>query len=274
MSQLIRKSANARQELFIWLALLVGLTLTGVGWLIAENIDLSRDFSPAIILIAYAPSLAAIITSGITGGWRSIKSLFAQLGKWRTPPKWYMIALLLPVAIVAIAYGIYRLLGGEAPSPWIDFAALAPGFAAIIAGGLGEELGWRGFAQPRLGRRFSIFWASIIVGVIWATWHSWPLLTIGGLEGPWLVDTALTYLRLVSTAVIYGWLYQVSGGSLLLIIIAHMAHNVVLTAIPVPENSQLLATLIALLYFAAALIITSIARHQLFSKPSPILLNK
>lgn len=266
MSQLITKSKNTRRELLAWGTILAILTLGSVGWLIAENVDLSSDFSPAIIVIAYASSLAAVITTGIAGGWRSVKSLFAQVGKWRINPKWYACAILLPVGVVGAAHLLSQLFGAEAPSPWVDFAALAPGIAAIIAGGLGEELGWRGFAQPRLQRRFSVFWASVIIGVIWATWHSWPLLISGGMEGAWLTDTALTYLRLISTAIIYGWLYSVSGGSLLLVMIAHMAHNVVLTATITPEGDTTFAVMVAILYALAASIITFCASKRIFAK--------
>ena len=266
MSRPSQNPQNARKELLIWLVILAGLTLASIGWLAAEGVNLENDFSPAIIVIAYASSLAAIITAAVTGGAHSFKELFSQIGRWRVSPKWYACAILLPVGIVAVSHLLSRVFGAEVSSPWIDLAALAPGIAAIIAGGLGEEIGWRGFAQPRLQRRFSIFWASVIIGVIWATWHSWPLLTSGGMEGAWLTDTALTYLRLISTAVIYGWLYSVSGGSLLLIIIAHMAHNVVLTATITPEGASIFAVLIAVFYALAAGIITFCARNRFFAK--------
>lgn len=266
MSRQSPNPQNARKEVIIWLAILAVLTFASVGWLVAEGINLESDFSPAIIVIAYASSLAAIITAAVIGGKQSVKELFSQIGHWRVSPKWYACALLLPVGVVGVAHLLSQLFGAETPSPWVDFAALAPGIAAIIAGGLGEELGWRGFAQPRLQRRFSIFWASVIIGVIWATWHSWPLLISGGMEGAWLTDTALTYLRLISTAIIYGWLYSVSGGSLLLVMIAHMAHNVALTTTIIPEGDTTFAVMVAVLYALAASIVTFYAKKRIFAK--------
>lgn len=266
MSHLSKWQSRSHYQLALWLLLLFGITATCVIWLNTQHIDLSSDFSVAIIFIAYASSLAAIITATITGGTRSVKELFSQIGHWRISPKWYVLALLLPVGVVGTAHLLNLLLGGEASLPWVDLAALIAGLAAIIAGGLGEELGWRGFAQPRLQRRFSIFWASIVIGVIWATWHSWPLLASGGFEGAWLADTALTYLRLISTAIIYGWLYSVSGGSLLLVIIAHMAHNIVVTSMPMPSENSMTGVFVAILYALVATGITRRARHQLFAK--------
>ncbi len=252
--------------LWLWLAVLTALTATGVLWLRAAGVDPGDGFSPAIIVIAYSPSLAALIASGVFGGWHAVRELLGQIARWRFAFRWYAVALLLPVVIVGLAQILYRLAGGEVAGPWLDMTGLAVGFGAVIAGSLGEEIGWRGLAQPVLQKRFNIFWASVIVGLIWATWHCWPVLAPGGHESSWLLDVGLTYLRLVSTAVVYGWLYNVAGKSLLVVMLAHAAHNIVVTSLPVPEEAHGLATLIAIFYFLAAVVVTWLARRRLFSK--------
>ena len=250
------------KSFWLWLGILIALTGGGVLWLWLDGINPAVDFSPAIIVIAYSASLAAIIASAVYGGWKAVRELLGQIVRWRFALRWYVVAVLLPIAIVGVAHLIYWLLGGRVTGPLLDVSALSVGMGAIIAGSLGEEIGWRGFAQPLLQKRLSIFWASCIVGLIWATWHCWIVLAPGGFDGTWLLDVSMTYVRLVATAVIYGWLYNVTGRSLLVVMLAHAAHNVVLTCVPV-TNAHI-AVLVAVLYGVAAVAISWSARHELF----------
>ena len=256
---------RARRGLLLWGALLFGLTTLGVVWLRTSGVNPADGFSPAIILIAYSPSLAALVTAGVLGKWKAVRRLVRPIGRWRVKARYYAFAILLPFIILGLAHFLWRLGGGEAGVAWLDVAGLAPGLGAIIAGSLGEEIGWRGFAQPLLQRKLTIFWASVVVGLLWATWHCWPLFAPGGHEQGWLLDVGLTYLRLVSTAVLYGWLFNVSGGSLLLVMLAHAAHNVAVTSMPVPEMAHGLGALVAVLYFIAAVALGIVARRQLFT---------
>lgn len=267
MSTTAKQSASARFGVFwLWLAILTGLTATGILWLRAVNVDPADGFSPAIIVIAYSPSLAALIASGVMGGRKSVRQLLGQIVRWRFAGKLYAVALLLPLLIIGLAQMVYRLNGGEIAGPWLDMSALGVGMGAIIAGSLGEELGWRGLAQPLLQKRLNIFWASVIVGLLWATWHCWPVLAPGGQDPNWLLDVGLTYLRLVPTAILYGWLYNAAGKSLLAVMLAHAAHNIAVTMLPIPEDATALAALVAVLYLAAAVVVTYSARKQLFSR--------
>lgn len=252
------------KSFWLWLGILIALTGGGMLWLWLDGVDPTVDFSPAIIVIAYSASLAAIIASAVYGGWRAVRELLGQIVRWRFALRWYVVAVLLPIAIVGLAHLIYWLLGGRVTGPLLDVSALAVGMGAIIAGSLGEEIGWRGFAQPALQRHFSIFWASIIVGFIWATWHCWVVLAPGGFEGNWLLDVSMTYVRLVATAVIYGWLYNVTGRSLIVVMLAHGVHNIVLTCVPM--NSHYLIILVALLYALAAVYVSWFARRELFAR--------
>jgi len=107
---------------------------------------------------------------------------------------------------------------------------------AVIAGSLGEEFGWRGFAQPRLQQRVGALWAAIVIGILWSTWHLWPLAAPGGINLFLPSDAIQTYVRLIGTAVIYAWIYNSTGGSLLAVMIAHAGHNIGTSFIPDPPN--------------------------------------
>ena len=40
-----------------------------------------------------------------------------------------------------------------------------------ITAQVGEELGWRGFAQPRLMRRHQPVMVNMVIGTLWGVWH-------------------------------------------------------------------------------------------------------
>ena len=91
----------------------------------------------------------------------------------------------------------------------------------------GEELGWRGFALPYLQRGRSALGASVVLGLAWGFWHL-PLYLTGAdfrplsLFAPWVVAA-------VAASIIYTWIYNGTGGSLLIVVLFHAASNVLLT---------------------------------------------
>jgi membrane protease YdiL (CAAX protease family) len=97
-------------------------------------------------------------------------------------------------------------------------------FVAItLAAAAGEEVGWRGYALPQLQRRFSPLSATLILAGLWWLWHLQFFVTESAL-GPGY----LTYLVEVgSVAIVLTWLYNRSGGSILLVAIWHAIYNFV-----------------------------------------------
>jgi len=87
----------------------------------------------------------------------------------------------------------------------------------------GEEIGWRGYALPRLTERFGLAQASVILGVIWATWHL-PIFffPVGDLLGQ---SFPMYLLQVTALSVTMAWLYWRTGGSLLLVMLFHAAVN-------------------------------------------------
>lgn len=99
--------------------------------------------------------------------------------RWRVGLQWYAVALLLPVAIVLVALYLVALFGGPSPTAaafagWYTLPLILLS-TTLINGPFTEEPGWRGFLLPRLQSSYSPLVASLIVGVIWASWHL-PLL--------------------------------------------------------------------------------------------------
>src|SRR5512146_2407934 len=87
---------------------------------------------------------------------------------------WLLPLFRLEPGMMALSYGVLRLTGVPVPapqfSPWTALVLLVGFFIA----GLGEELGWSGYATDPLQERFGAFRASLIIGVVWAVWHFIP----------------------------------------------------------------------------------------------------
>ena len=217
----------------------------------------------AVELAAVGPSLAAILVAWRMPGAGGARSLFRQFRHWRVHPIWYLIALLLPIPILLAADVIWMALGRQS-LVWLTVPGAIPfTIGAALVPPLGEEFGWRGFAQPRLQRRLGALWAAVIVGILWSTWHIWPVFVPGGSKLFLPSDVAQTYIRLISTAVIYAWIYNSTGGSLPAVMVAHAAHNIDSGFIPgASVDPTHLGPLLGALCYAAAAIVIVLATNR------------
>jgi membrane protease YdiL (CAAX protease family) len=147
--------------------------------------------------------------------------------RWRVGLQWYAVALLLPVLILVVALYLDALFGGLGPTA-ADFAGwytlpLVFLITTLIKGPFTEEPGWRGFLLPRLQSNYSPLVASLIVGVIWASWHL-PLL----LSDPTGQRPPLQFFVLVvAQSVVFTWVYNGTRGSVLLVILMHGSANTI-----------------------------------------------
>lgn len=240
-----------------WALVLLGLTASCALWLNLSG-GSYRDFSPAILLIGYSPALVAILVALLGGG--GARALLRQLLHWRAGLGWYAIALLGPFALALAATGFVVATGAASPAALVVLPTSAAFLGPLIAGSLGEELGWRGFAQPRLQSRIGPLVAALVIGALWTLWHLWPLLTPLGQAETSGVDIAQSIVRLVSTAVIYAWLYN--RGSLPVVLVAHAGHNLAIETMP-PEviGTDAGALTVAALYLAAAIAVVVVDRQ-------------
>ena len=179
---------------------------------------------------ALAPTISALTVIGISEGEDALRELVRRLWKWRVGWKWYGVALGLPVAEallavgVASGFGVFKLsrinmemLRATLPEFWIVFL-----FAAI------EELGWRGYALPRLLARQNAVVASIVLGTIHAVWH-WPLVL---LPHSYLSDVPVVpyTVSLAAEAIVLTWIFCNTGGSVLMAALFHGMINITMTA--------------------------------------------
>ena len=185
-----------------------------------------------LMVAAYAPFLAALITTityeGRSGLWKWIKSVF----KWRIPILWYLVGgVLINFLFVALHIGLYILLGGHivqasGDPPWYSYLVTFPIIVLInlpFGSGLGEEAGWRGFALPKLLERFSPLVASIILGALWGLWHI-PALLMSSWEGS--SQGLLLFIYVIPLTIIMTWLYCKSHGSTIPVMLMHTGGNI------------------------------------------------
>ena len=191
-----------------------------LSWSIWPLMLLNAESSP---MVPFGPLLAALMLTAVVSGWRGIVALVKPLGRWRVHPAWYLIALLGPFLVTGLS-GVAAVLMG-APSPgwgvYSDWLGLATTIVAtMLIVGLFEEPGWRGYALPRMQRSHSALWAALVLGVVWTLWHLPEMLGDPGERDP------IPYiLSVVAQSVLLAWIYNSTGGSLLLVILCHAAVN-------------------------------------------------
>lgn len=129
------------------------------------------------ILAGLGPAIAAIILTLILSGLKGLRGLLGAFLRKGVRWIWFLVALALQPLITLITLGFERLLSIGT----FDFAAFPSAltflsfFAAMLVANIWEEIGWRGFALPRLQKRFSPLLSSLVLGFFWSQWHL-PLL--------------------------------------------------------------------------------------------------
>jgi uncharacterized protein len=174
----------------------------------------------------FAPALVALVLTAWGEGRQGVETLLRRLFRWRVGLRWYVFAVSYMAAIKLSAALVYRVSTGSWPrfgeEAWYVMLA-ATIFSTVVGGQAGEEIGWRGYALPRLELRLGLTGGSLLLGVVWAAWHL-PLFFLRG--GDLAGQSFLFYLLAlpaISTAM--AWLYWRTGGSLLLTMLMHAAIN-------------------------------------------------
>jgi len=194
------------------------------GWVVGTLAPASQPYVPYPIFAA-GPLLAALIVLAIIGR-AGLRAWGASFLRWRVGWVWYVAALGIPLAIGLSAVALNVLSGAPAPSlaqlqlgPWyMPILVIAGRLINPLDGPLGEEPGWRGFAQPRLQSGRSPLVAALIVGMLAAGWHL-PLLPFAA--------SPIQLLAPVAFAALAAWVYNRTGGSVLLAILLHAADGVI-----------------------------------------------
>ncbi|UCG92778.1 MAG: CPBP family intramembrane metalloprotease [candidate division WOR-3 bacterium] len=188
---------------------------------------------PIVILVLLAgPSVAGVLLTGLVDGRAGLNKFRLRLFRWRVGARWYAVALLTtPLLMMAIYLALSHLSLEFLPGIFTaddKVSHLLMGLATGLMAGIFEELGWTGFAIPRLRQRYSVLTTGLIVGFLWAIWHILPALWLGFASGTingtlslisYLLDP---FLFLVAFRMLMVWVYDRTG-SLLVGMLMHVS---------------------------------------------------
>ncbi len=231
------------------------------------------------------PTAAATIVAGLAEGRAGVTALLRPIARWRVGPQWYAVALFANMAIWLFAYSLVLgpALLGEAVARWpLLLSTFLPAVAlGLLIPSVGEEPGWRGFALPRLQERYGPLRATLILGAMHALWHLPALGTI--MFAPFTLAKLPPFLlTAVAGTFLYTWLFNRTGGSVLLAILMHAASNaasqwltqlLAQSGLALPETG-LLGWLVGdgwihtLAYGATALLLLALTRGRLGAAPA------
>ena len=211
---------------------------------------IERYLLPAA-LGGFGPVLAAVLAARHESGAGGVRALFRRLFT-RVGALWYLAALGLCPAIHLAGVAVYGLFGGRTTGLWFFPPENGQQVFAMFLIPLAEEPGWRGFALPRLEERYRPLAASLILGVVWALWHTIMFLVAGVLTASLF---AMSMLNIVLGSVVFSWLYHRTRGSLLIAVFAHMGAHLNNPSHALPDNVTPFAIYNAAIFVAAALLI-------------------
>ena len=175
--------------------------------------------------LAFAPLVAALIVISIAEGLPGLAQLGRRLIRWRVNWLWYAAAIVVPLLVHGVAVALNAATNAPAPSfapltPWYAVPlAFALGMVNPLEGRLGEEPGWRGLAQPRFQSRWSPLVSAAVLGLLITGWHL-PLVFMPQFD--------LGFPDIATTVMVtfwYTWLFNRTGGSVLLTLIAHSSEG-------------------------------------------------
>ena len=209
------------------------LVIGGPGGVPGTPEQFERLMPFAIPAMLGGPSVAGLLLTGLVDGRAGFRALLSRLLSWRVGARWYAVALLTaPLVFMAVLLALSLTSPVFRPGILITsdkVPFVVPGAAAALVVGFLEELGWTGFAIPRLGLRHGVLTTGLIVGVLWGAWH---ILTNdlwgGGISSGELPLTLFVTVngfgflvgQLPAFRVLMVWVYDRSG-SLLVAMLMH-----------------------------------------------------
>jgi uncharacterized protein len=204
------------------------LSESGVGLLPLDGDSISDYLNPVALILG--PTLSAFIMTGATEGRGGVRRLLRRIVLWRVGFGWYLFVLLgIPAIIVLSTLVLPGALSSfktaAVPTTLFLYVVAGPVFL-FIGGPVFEEIGWRGFALPRLQRLYGPLVGTLVLGALWGLWHL-PLFLIPSWDTPHgsLLDIALFVVLAMSIALVITWVFNNTKQSVLLAILAHGSIN-------------------------------------------------
>ncbi|WP_019588511.1 CPBP family intramembrane glutamic endopeptidase [Deinococcus apachensis] len=212
---------------FFLLTYLFSWTCFGIVLALRQPVSFTPP-SPALLLSVlgdFGPFVAATLLTTLASGRQGLRALLVQLKPARLPLPVVLVSALSVPLLVTAANLLSLASGGAAPRHWLhaNTGTLVLLFAFVLFG-VAEQTGWRGYAQPRLNARYGPLVTSVVLGVLWATWHL-PLFWVTG-SGQYGQAFAPYVLEVVGWSFLMSWVWERGGGRVLPCVLLHFSINV------------------------------------------------
>lgn len=208
-----------------------------LSWLPGFPAALSPEkYGGLAFLSTFGPALAAFLVGGVTEGSDGIKNLLRSLFRWRVKWVWYLIVLFGPTLTMAVVIFLYTIWNRSFSLQGVgNSLALFPQHAmALMLVSLfmfvsiwGEEIGWRGFALPKLQGQYHPILASLILGAIWAVWHLPLFFTVGAVHTQ--MGFSYFFFATLGYSILYSWIYNGTKESVFMMCMLHAVNNATVT---------------------------------------------
>ena len=217
----------------VWLYFTLAFAITWTIWL---PLVLQTQFGVAVPLLpyqhylgSYGPLIAAMLTTLFFEGWQGVLAFLAQIFRVVRQPKWYAFAIGTPILGFVFAAAVNMLFAGYWPDfDQLDVTPKLPGFNLLQAWlfwiftfGVGEEAGWRGFVLQEMQKIWKPVPASLLLGGIWALWHIPAFFYDKQYMAMEFTQIAGWLLAVLYGAVVFGWIRNATGGSVLIVALWH-----------------------------------------------------
>jgi membrane protease YdiL (CAAX protease family) len=207
---------------------------------------------PAMLL---GPSAVGILLTRLVDGSSGLRDLFSRMRRVRVPARWYA-ALLIPPVLVLTILSCMKTFVSPVFAPNRFFIGMGFGFVA----GFFEEIGWMGFAFPKMRRPDSALAPAILLGFLWGCWHI-PVIDYLGTSTPhgsyWLPFFLAFTAALTAMRVLISWVYS-NTNSVLLAQLLHAISTGSLVVFSPPRASAAQESLWYAIYAAALWLLVAI----------------
>jgi membrane protease YdiL (CAAX protease family) len=238
------KSFLKKHAVLSYFALTIAITWgTMIAVLGPGGLPITTEQFEALAPLVYGamlvgPGTTAILLTGLVDGKAGFRALWSRLSTWRVGIRWYVLALLSAPLIALVVLFALSLSSPEfIPALFTadDKAGLL--ISGIVAGlmvGFFEELGWTGFAAPRMRNRYDILSTGLIIGLVWGAWHFLPFWEADTFSGtlPFALLIGRLFAWLPAYRILMVWVYYRTE-SLLVVVLMHA--SLVATTLTLPS---------------------------------------
>lgn len=231
---------------------------------IAEQHKLLSWHIPQSLAFWLGLTIATYMVAMLSGGKKAIMDLLKRLIRVKIPAQWYVIALAIVPLLATIAILLFQSFGGmnahfgtEVTTSSLFIFFLIEWWLFLIT----EETAWRGFALPRLQKKFTPLTASLILGLLWGLWHIPLFFVVGSFQAN--LPFVGFLISAIATSVLASWIFNNARGSVFLLALFHAATDVAIAYSGVMSDSKVLFWLFVGVQVAMAV---TVSRTRAFSK--------